>query len=317
MRNIVNLLALDDLLRTFSVRYQQSNNLLVSQEQLSNYVHGNIKNYCLRKAPIKRDFFFYWRDKNFLEQEIFKKSDGPYHVIDLKEMFYRIQNVLDFICYSGYSHDKNITSLDFEEAEFKHELWIRQLRKKQNSIEGVIEEAKKFSNGFKIVLLVDKTAYEREGFVMNHCVGGYYNRSNSDIYSLRDNKGKSLVTIEVKDGIIIQYLMYANKLVTSDLKPYLNEFAKDRKYKFIYMPELGRNAKIPLLCAVSFIIFGLGFMALRVYANMKDVEVDPALYPWILGAVGMGWFASGMALIGTMGSSLGVYSGKTKLVDKI
>lgn len=59
-------------------------------------------------------------------------------------------------------------------------------------------------DGARIVKLLTKKAYEREGFLMRHCLGGYAPGS-STIYSLRDKDNDPHVTFEMtKDGDTIQ-----------------------------------------------------------------------------------------------------------------
>lgn len=317
MRNIVNILELDDLLKEFYERYNSGNNRLVSSERLLAFLNGNIRNYCLRKAPIKRDFFFYWRDKNFLEKEIFKKSDGPYHRVDLKSMFFRIQSVLDFVCYSGYGHQKDLSTLNFEIAEKKHEQWLKHLRKNNAKIEGKIEIVKTYADEYYMALLEDKTSYEREGVVMNHCVGSYFDRSLSEIYSLRSNQGKSLVTIEVKNNIIIQYLMHSNQPVSANLKPYLNEFAKEKGFKFRYSIT-PRTTRFPLIFGTSFVLFGLAFTALRLKMGYTpDEEPLPGYFSVLLWVAMFGWMGSGLGLIMSVGEVFHASTGSIKIVDQI
>lgn len=62
-------------------------------------------------------------------------------------------------------------------------------------LEGDVELIKDFRDGFRIVKLVGKTAYDREGFLMAHCVGSYFG-SNKEIYSLRDGKNMPHCTME-------------------------------------------------------------------------------------------------------------------------
>lgn len=54
-------------------------------------------------------------------------------------------------------------------------------------------------DGTKIVKLLTKKAYEREGFLMRHCLGGYA-VGNTTIYSLRDGSNSPHVTFEITKG---------------------------------------------------------------------------------------------------------------------
>lgn len=60
-----------------------------------------------------------------------------------------------------------------------------------------IEDFMSFQDGSKIVKLKTKKAFEREGFMMSHCLGGYSIRSEYDIYSLRDGQNQPHATFEI------------------------------------------------------------------------------------------------------------------------
>jgi hypothetical protein len=70
-----------------------------------------------------------------------------------------------------------------------------------------IETIHDFLDGTRIVRLKTKQAYQREGFFMAHCVGGY-DPANGDchIYSYRDKKNEPHATFEVrkKNNEIVQ-----------------------------------------------------------------------------------------------------------------
>lgn len=55
-----------------------------------------------------------------------------------------------------------------------------------------------FEDGFKFKELLTKTAFQNEGSVMSHCLGGYNPSKDVSIYSLRDSKNQSHCTIEVR-----------------------------------------------------------------------------------------------------------------------
>lgn len=55
-------------------------------------------------------------------------------------------------------------------------------------------------NKFDVYQLFSKQSLEREGFLLDHCVGGYFSKvsnGNSKIFSIRTQKNKPLVTIEI------------------------------------------------------------------------------------------------------------------------
>lgn len=86
--------------------------------------------------------------------------------------------------------------------------WSKARQKKGKHIKETEEDTEvihDFLDGTKIVRLLSKKAYEREGFLMAHCVGGY-DPKNSTIYSYRDIKNMPHATFEVAhhQGEIVQ-----------------------------------------------------------------------------------------------------------------
>ena len=82
----------------------------------------------------------------------------------------------------------------------KSEQWTEWLNKKASSSEDEegLEIIMKFKDGFSWVLLKSKQCYDREGKLMQHCVGSYYDKQNTNkIYSLRDPQNQPHITMEV------------------------------------------------------------------------------------------------------------------------
>jgi hypothetical protein len=90
-----------------------------------------------------------------------------------------------------------------------------------------------FSDGFKLVQLLDKTALKYEGDAMGHCVGGsnycsWIEKSeNNKIYSLRDTFNKPHGTMQVVGNNIVQIQGKENKGIVSKYKKYLLELLND------------------------------------------------------------------------------------------
>lgn len=100
--------------------------------------------------------------------------------------------------------------LSIKDCKRKTEEWVSSLVKKgQNIIETEedTEVIKRFnSTGLSLVKLKGSAAFKREGAMMRHCVGSYVDRTDCEIYSIRDDKGLPHCTIEVKkdNGYISQ-----------------------------------------------------------------------------------------------------------------
>src|SRR5262249_15447219 len=118
-----------------------------------------------------------------------------------------------------------------------------------------------FKDGFKIVQLVGKNAYEREGYLMRHCVASYHG-SSKEIYSLRDQddmphctmekdqqiKGKGNGNIHPKYvGYVVKFLEHAGMTVGDsemrhlgyiNIEKFKEYLSKDTKcFNGKYVPE--------------------------------------------------------------------------------
>jgi hypothetical protein len=102
----------------------------------------------------------------------------------------------------------------------------------------------KFDDGYTIQKLTTDEQLDKEGDVMQHCVGSYcaaVRRGDSVIYSLRDPKGKPHVTIEFDPGLRMvkqvkgkqnddpapKYQEYVDRFLESDVLPKMSPLAKE------------------------------------------------------------------------------------------
>jgi hypothetical protein len=106
-----------------------------------------------------------------------------------------VEHIIDFLVSD--KAPKRLGRVSYTQAKEKTEAWVLQLNKEA----GDLKETKKdtqvvldFKDGFKVVRLVGKTAYEREGKLMRHCVSSYFGKDD-EIYSLRDKFNKSHCTM--------------------------------------------------------------------------------------------------------------------------
>jgi len=107
-----------------------------------------------------------------------------------------IEHVIDYLISD--KGPKRLERATYYQMKKKSELWTKSLEKKGL---GIIEVEKDtevvldFKDGFRIVKLIGKPAYEREGFLMRHCVASYFG-NGKEIYSLRDKDNIPHCTIE-------------------------------------------------------------------------------------------------------------------------
>lgn len=124
--------------------------------------------------------------------------------IDVSEL----EHVLDFLVSTAAP--PRLQKMSIVDAKRKTQEWNEQQQRKGRNLvdsEEDIETIHAFDDGTKIVRLKTKKALQREGFLMNHCVGGYsIDNKNQHIYSYRDTENLPHATFEVqkKNQEIIQ-----------------------------------------------------------------------------------------------------------------
>jgi hypothetical protein len=119
-----------------------------------------------------------------------------------------LEHVIDFLVSSAAP--TRLQKMSFQDAKRKAKEWSEANQKKGRNLTDTnedIELVHDFLDGTKIVRLKTKKAFEREGFLMSHCVGGYNpNTEDMFIYSYRDAKNMPHATFEVRKngGEIVQ-----------------------------------------------------------------------------------------------------------------
>jgi len=111
-----------------------------------------------------------------------------------------VEHILDFL--NSDAAPLRLRRMSFKDAKRKSSEWVERNKKKgRNLIDSSsdIELIHDFSDGTKIVQLKSKKSFQREGFLMNHCVGGYSSdREDCLIYSYRDAQNMPHATFEVR-----------------------------------------------------------------------------------------------------------------------
>lgn len=111
-----------------------------------------------------------------------------------------LEHVVDFLVSSAAP--SRLQKMSFQDAKRKSKEWSEKNQKKGRDLIDKDEDTEivhDFLDGTKIVRLKTKKAFEREGFLMGHCVGGYSpNTADMFIYSYRDEKNQPHATFEVR-----------------------------------------------------------------------------------------------------------------------
>lgn len=108
-----------------------------------------------------------------------------------------VEHILDYL--ASDAAPKRLRKMSYQQAKVAAEKWTKANQKKGRSLiddDGDIETIHDFLDGTRIVKLLTKKAYQREGTWMKHCVGGY-NPETTTVYSYRDAKNEPHATFEV------------------------------------------------------------------------------------------------------------------------
>ncbi len=104
------------------------------------------------------------------------------------------EHVIDYLV----SENPKLTTASYKDIKHNADKWMKKQIKKGEHIKETVEDTKvvlDFKDGFKVVQLIGKNAYDREGYLMGHCVAGYYGRPVK-VYSLRDENNMPHCTME-------------------------------------------------------------------------------------------------------------------------
>jgi hypothetical protein len=107
-----------------------------------------------------------------------------------------IEHIIDFLVSD--EAPVKMDQMSYLEAAKATEKWVKKLIKKGEHIKESPKDTEvilDFEDGFKIVKLIGQRAYEREGYLMRHCVGSY-SGLDKEIYSLRDKNNMPHCTME-------------------------------------------------------------------------------------------------------------------------
>lgn len=170
----------------------------------------------------------------------------------------------------------HLAKTSYQEAKESARKWVATLKKQGNNIvetEADVQHIKDLGGKMRLVKLISSDAYRREGTLMSHCVGSYYDKNGLDIYSIRDENNRPVCTLEVNGENLNQIKGKGNgsihhkyiKCVISALK----FFKKDiRPHE---MPNLGYRKLTP-------VVFSLYLNAIK---NFKYISLGGNNYMYV------------------------------------
>jgi hypothetical protein len=118
-----------------------------------------------------------------------------------------IEHIIDYLVSD--KAPKRLGRMSYKEAKVNAKKWTDASQKKGRGLKDSsedIEVVHDFFDGYKIVKLLTKKAFQREGSAMSHCLAGYGVGDGVEIYSYRDAKNMPHATFEVRKegGEILQ-----------------------------------------------------------------------------------------------------------------
>ena len=116
------------------------------------------------------------------------------------------EHIIDYLVSDAAP--SRLRKMSYEQAKSNAEKWTKANQKKGRDIvdgDEDLELIHDFLDGTRIVKLLTKKSYQREGFLMRHCLGAY-DPDNTIIYSYRDANNDPHATFEVStsNGEIFQ-----------------------------------------------------------------------------------------------------------------
>jgi len=241
-RNIVNTDIIDKYIYFLIYNWVDGRHLAESAK-IKKWINSNLKNYMLREHEDITPFnnmstlgIDSYRAKEPWIQKAIDRGDKLYFLTISIVFRNKIIHVLD---YFEANPDLNISRISIPEAIRQSERWTEELNKKalDNEDPSGLKEVRKYPDGFRWVKVTSAQSLDREGKLMKHCVGSYYDRVSSGssiIYSLRDKKNEPHCTVEVQDTELIQAQGKANGPIDDKYLKYVQDFVMKPVFKLKY-----------------------------------------------------------------------------------
>jgi hypothetical protein len=134
---------------------------------------------------------------------------------------HEIEHAIDYL--NKQHAGKDLKRMSVEQAIKHADEWTKKLCQEHESVcaEDGTNHIADLADGYKLVQLVNKSAFVYEGKMMNHCVASY--SGHQGIYSIRTKKNKPVCTIEVSYNQVRQIKGFSNQEVKDECQQYANE----------------------------------------------------------------------------------------------
>ena len=192
-------------------------------EPLNKWLNGAMRKFLINKYDKTRPYHASEKDPAWMQG----KEDLEKVVLD-DALTGKIQHVVDYIKNLITTNPQfKLNNFQAEEAFKQADEWVKKLQKKkiEEEVEGTdFKVLKDYGDGYKWVDVISQNGLAREGKLMGHCVGGYWDRVKAGkerIVSLRDGKNEPHATLEITGKKLNQIKGKQNKRVIDDYMPYV------------------------------------------------------------------------------------------------
>lgn len=230
-RNVANVGEIEHFLHSFST----------DNEQINKWLSTAMRKWILRSFDKEKPYHPSDTDPEWM------KGKTDLVKLDLEEgnLHEQVEHIVDFM-KAQVAANPQIKFENFQvDQAFKQAAdWTARLQKKktEEEVEGTdYNTIKAYDTGYKWIDVVSQNGLLREGKLMGHCVGGYYDRVKSGsvkILSLRDKKNEPHCTIELeRGGRLNQIKGKQNGKVNKEYMDYVMDFINSKLVPFKKMDE--------------------------------------------------------------------------------
>ncbi len=164
---------------------------------------------------------------------------GNLYLLDWESLEYLVNPIIDYLRHLR-QQNKKFERMSVDEADKQQKEWHESLINQSNSNleEDGISTVMTFPDGYQWVSVFGENSLTREGEIMKHCVGSYYEEVKNEgtqIFSLRDPDNDPHVTIEYQSDAngIAQIKGSSNKQVSEKYRKYCIDFICRKQYDYI------------------------------------------------------------------------------------
>jgi hypothetical protein len=178
----------------------------------------------------------FWKKRPWA-QEILDSGEGLYYVSFTPDLLRDLDHLVDYFNYAldrpeelprDLRMGRDITRVSAPDALEKAEDWTRWLAQKASDEEDSSGIEEIMSDGsYTWVYVTSPQALDREGKLMQHCVGSYADEvaeSKCRIISLRDSQNEPHITLEIRDKTVVQIKGKQNQPPVKKYIPLLADF---------------------------------------------------------------------------------------------